>query len=134
MEEDVEGLAVVLVPARVEGEQHAPAAEGRRGERGQGARGRGAFIWGGRFRGDQGAKEKVWPNILRGEGRWVGGGGGISDGGGGRGARLLLRGTGGGGAIRPGDRVYPHRHGTHTFCFWDTHSRTLGYTCDTCKP
>ena len=22
---------------------------------------------------------------------------------------------------RPGDRVYPHWHGTHTFCFWDTH-------------
>ena len=22
---------------------------------------------------------------------------------------------------RPGVRVYPHRHGIHTFCFWDTH-------------
>ena len=22
---------------------------------------------------------------------------------------------------RPGVRVYPHSHGIHTFCFWDTH-------------
>ena len=25
------------------------------------------------------------------------------------------------GLTRPGGRVYPHRHGIHTFCFWDTH-------------